>query len=106
MKREHGMDYNRAMELGEAVLPDKLWDINTYITTKIQSYQKNKCDEIVETLNNIKGFVDVSQRRNKITEQLKKVVTDNPNYEDFINKLNELVESHPFFEDEDGKEED
>ena len=38
-------DYNRAMELGEAVLPDKLEDINTTITTKIQCYQKNKCDE-------------------------------------------------------------
>ncbi len=94
-------DYNRAIELGEAVLPDKLEDINTNITTKIQSYQKNKRDEIKATLNNIKGFIDVSQYRNKITGQLKKVITDNPNYEDFINKLNELVESYPFFEDED-----
>ena len=57
--------------------------------------------KIAETLNNIKGFIDVSQRRNKISEQLKKVVTDNPNYKDFINKLNALVESHPFLEDED-----
>ena len=51
-----------------------------------------------EELTDIEGFIDdVPQKRIDIEEKLKDVITDNQNYQDLMNRLNELVESHPFF---------
>jgi hypothetical protein len=53
------------------------------------------CNEKVENLKHVKGVKDVPKERIVIAKELKKAVTDNPDYQDFINKLEELVESLP-----------
>ena len=36
-------------------------------------------------------------KRIDIEEKLKDVISDNQDYQDLVNRLNELLESHPFF---------
>ncbi len=90
-------NYNRAIKIGDPVLPDGLADIFANIKSKIQNYQKKGYSEIINEQSKIEGFIDnVAERRIEYDIKLKNIITHDPNYEDFVNKLNELVQSHLF----------
>ena len=102
-------DYNRAIETQDLLLlevPDeKLGEplehenIVTKINDRIQSFTKDVMDDIKEELKEIDGFIDdVKEKRKKIKERLGKVLTEDSDYMDFVDELNDLVNSHPFFE--------
>jgi hypothetical protein len=88
-------DYNRAIKLGDAVLPDGLKEQIDKITAKIQRWQKPKCDQKSKQLSDIEGFKDVPKLRIDLENELKKVITDIPDFQNFIQKLNELTDSFP-----------
>ena len=71
----------------------------TKINDKIKSITKQKSDEIKEELKNIEGFVEVKEKLKDIKERFAKIFSDDPDYEDFTEKLTELVDSHPFFKE-------
>jgi hypothetical protein len=89
-------DYNRAIETGEAVVPDELKGYFDDITAKIQDYQKSRCDEMTKTLDDTEGFRKVPEFRSAIDKTLQEVVEDIEEYQDFMQKIEDLVESHPF----------
>ncbi len=87
-------DYTRAIKL-EVVLPDELKTQFDSITTKIEDYQKDKRHEIADNLTDVEGFLEVPKEREDANKNLKKVITDDSQYQEFIKKFNELM-SHPY----------
>ena len=93
-------DYSRAIEFSttielEAVLPDELKQHIDNIASKIEDYQIDKRDEILDTYTDFEGFSEVPKELEDANNHLKKVITDNSDYQDFMNKVNELM-THPF----------
>ncbi len=54
-------------------------------------------EKIKEELRKVEGFVDVNEKLDEIKKRLSNTLSDDPVYEDFANKLAQLVNSHPFF---------
>ena len=93
-------DYTRAMEFSttielKAILPDELKEQIDNIASKIEEYQEDKRDEIADILTEVEGFREVPKELEDANNHLKNVITDNLDYQDFMNKLNELM-THPF----------
>jgi hypothetical protein len=91
-------DYNRAIKISSDHLQARHEDSINTIDEQIHEIVSDESDKIKEELREIPGFVEVKKKRDQIEERLRKVLTGNPDYEDFANKLAELVESHPFFD--------
>ncbi len=90
-------NYNRAIDVPAVVTPDDLKEVYNIIEHELEKQIEHKVDEEKEKLTDVKGFIDdVPQKRIDIEERLKKVITENPHYPDFISKFSELVESHHF----------
>ena len=66
------------------------------IDKQVQHIVSDESDKIREELREVPGFIDVNEKHDEIEERLRKKLTNNPVYEDFADKLNDLVESHPF----------
>jgi len=101
-------DYNRVIELDDLLLllekPDEEWGEQLEhekaiikIDDKIKSFTEPEKEEIKGDLEDYEGFLEVQVERKNIKERLGKVLTDDPDCKDFIDKLSELVKSHPFF---------
>lgn len=58
-----------------------------------------EADKIKEELKKVKGFIEVDKKVDEIRKRLAKTLSDDPDYEDFANKLADLVKSHKFFSD-------
>ena len=61
-------------------------------------------EKINKKLKKVEGFIDVNEKLKEIKANLSKELTENPDYEDFANRLAELVESHKFFSSKGQKE--
>lgn len=88
-------------------------DLANRLRKKVEKLEveKNQFDQLAAKIasleQKVKGFIDnVSQKRIDIEERLKNVITDNLHYPDFISKFNELVQSHPFFNNSDSEDEE
>ena len=91
-------NYNRAIDVPKVVKPDDLMAFYTEIENGIESYLESESCKISNDLTDIEGFIDdVPHERIDIEEKLKDVISDNQDYQDIMNRLNELLESHPFF---------
>jgi hypothetical protein len=96
-------DYNRAIEIpsGAIEIENKLGaehekSLET-IGEQIGQIINKESDQVKLELKQFRGFVDVKEKGNEIKQRLSKVLIDSSNYKDFTDKLNELVNSHPFF---------
>lgn len=89
-------DYNRAIEIPSKELGAKHEEILDTIDRRVESIISGESEKIKNELGDVSGFIDVKEKLKEIKERLRKVLADNPNYEDFAKKLNELVETHPF----------
>lgn len=98
-------DYNRAIKISSDHLQARHEDSINMIDEQVLEIVSDESDKIKEELREIPGFVEVKKKRDEIEERLRKVLTGNPDYEDFANKLAELVESHPFFDHKGMKDE-
>jgi hypothetical protein len=98
-------DYNRAIEIPSEHLHARYEESIDMIYDQVRYIICDESNNIKEELCEIPGFIDVKEKLKEIQERLRKVLTDNPDYEDFANKLSELVESHPFFNNKDKKDE-
>jgi hypothetical protein len=67
------------------------------IEARKMEIMKPELEKINNELKEIEGFIDVKEKETEIKKRLKDVVSGDPNYKDFANKLRELVNSHPFF---------
>ena len=94
-------DYNRAIEIPSYRLHARHEESIDMIDEQVQHIVSDESDKIREELREVPGFIDVKEKQDEIEERLRKKLTNNPDYEDFANKLNELVESHPFFKPKD-----
>ena len=94
-------DYNRAIEIPSEHLHARHEESIYMINDQIQRIICDESDNIKEELSGILGFIDIKEKLKEIQERLRKKLAANPYYEDFANKLNELVESHPFLKKED-----
>ena len=90
-------DYNRAIDIETEELGVKHEESLEIIEEQIQNIVNDESDKIKDELRDVTGFIDVNEKLKEIKERLAKVLTDDPDYEDFSNKLAELVKSHPFF---------
>ena len=90
-------DYNRAIEIPSYRLHARHEESIDMIDKQVQHIVSDESDKIREELREVPGFIDVNEKHDEIEERLRKKLTNNPVYEDFADKLNELVESHPFF---------
>jgi len=98
-------DYNRAIEIPSDRLHARHEESMNMIDVQVHQVVSDESDKIRAELHEIPGFIDVKEKHHEIEMRLRKVLTDNPDYEDFANKLSELVESHPFFNNKDKKDE-
>lgn len=92
-------DYNRAIDIPSKGLGTKHEEILAVIDARVRSIVSAEADKIKKELSDVSGFIDVKEKLNEIRKRLSNALTDNPNYDDFTKRLNELVESHPFFKD-------
>ena len=90
-------DYNRAIEIEIDELGAEHEETLELIDNKVKDIINDESEKIKEELKKFKGFVDVNEKLKEIKERLSKTLTDDPDYEDFTNKLEDLVKSHPFF---------
>ena len=90
-------DYNRAIEIPGYRFHARHEDSIDMIDDQVQHIISRESDKIREELREIPGFINVKEKYDEIEGRLRKELTNNPAYEDFANKLNELVESHSFF---------
>lgn len=90
-------DYNRAIEIPTNNLGTRHEGILGKIDARVEDIISAKSGCIKKELSETVGFVNVKSKLEEIKASLRKVLIDNPDYEDFTNRLNELVESHPFF---------
>ena len=92
-------DYNRAIEIPSKELGARHEAIFATIDARVESIisTSTESEEIKHELSNASGSIDVKEKVQEIKARLRKVLADNPHYEDFTSKLGELVESHPFF---------
>jgi hypothetical protein len=97
-------DYNRAIEIPSGDLGARHEEVLAAIDTRVEDLTSVKCDSIKKELSDVTGFVNVKEKLEEIKASLRKVLADNPHYEDFTSKLGELVESHPFFKNKDVKD--
>ncbi len=97
-------NYNRAIEVPTVVKPKDLEEIDEIIENKLKSCIESQVEIEKEGLTDIEGLIDdVPQKRVEINDRLKGILTDNPDYQDFINKQKELINSHPFFNSDGGE---
>ena len=89
-------DYNRAIEIPSSRLHARHEESIDMIDKQVQHIVSDESDKIREELREVPGFIDVNEKHDEIEERLRKKLTNNPVYEDFADKLNDLVESHPF----------
>jgi hypothetical protein len=94
-------DYNRAIEISSERVHARHEESIDMINKQVQHIVSNECDKIKEELRGIQGFIDVKEKLIQIKERLRKELAADPYYEDFANKLNELVKSHPFLKKKD-----
>jgi 5S rRNA maturation endonuclease (ribonuclease M5) len=90
-------DYNRAIEIPSYRLHARHEESIDMIDDQVMHIISDESDKIREELREVLGFIDVNEKYDEIEEKLRKKLRNNPVYEDFADKLNELVESHPFF---------
>ncbi len=92
-------DYNRAIKIHsknlEATHEKILRRINATVESIVSACSEFK--KIENELSKVSGFINVKAKLKEIEKRLRMVLNSNPDYKDFTNKLNELVESHPFF---------
>lgn len=88
-------DYNRAIEIPTEfdAEHEKILEV---IDGTVNQVVKQESDEVKEELKEVEGFIDVNEKEREIKQRLKNVLTNDPNYKDFTDKLSELVNSHPF----------
>jgi hypothetical protein len=90
-------DYNRAVKIPSKGLEASHEKILSRIDARVESIisASSESKKIKNELSEVSGFIDVKDKLKEIKERLRKVLTENPDYEDFNNKLSRLVE-HPF----------
>ncbi len=89
-------DYTRAIDIPSNRLHAKHEDSIKVIDDQISHVIDEERKKIKEELHDIHGFLDVKEKRDEIEERLKKTLSEDPYYEDFVIKLNGLVKSHQF----------
>ncbi len=90
-------DYNRAIQVPAKDFGAKHEDTISLIDARVKDVISPDSDKIKKGLSDVKGFMDVNEELVKIKKRLSKALAKNPDYEDFVIKLGELVKSHPFF---------
>lgn len=94
-------NYNRAIEIPTEGFEIKHEKILATIHATVESIIADESNKIQNELKEIEGFIDVKEKLEEIKIRLGEVLTKDPSYDDFTKKLNQLVESHPFFKDKD-----
>lgn len=100
VSNDYTRNYNGSIEVPAAgdVLPDELQNIYFKIEDKVRSYINNESEKIVAEMGKISGFIqDVPKKRIEFHERLKKIVSETPHFQEIISTLNQLVNTHPFF---------
>lgn len=92
-------DYNRAIEIPDDRFRTRHEDIFATIDAAVRSTVSEKVKEEKKQLSDVFGFIDVKEKLRDIENRLRKELDNSPYYEDFVDKLAKLVESHKFFED-------
>ena len=90
-------DYNRAIEIATDELGAEHEETLESIDDRVKEVVNDEADIVKTELKTVKGFIDVKEKLEEIKERLRNTLSDAPDYEDFTNKLVELVKSHPFF---------
>jgi hypothetical protein len=99
-------DYNRAIELPhtddfKVIYKDNLIgveheDFIAFIEARKMDTMKSELEQIKNELQEVDGFIDVEEKHKDIKTTLSDKFKKNPDYLDFVKKLNDL-RSHPFF---------
>ena len=90
-------DYNRAIEISSNSIHARHEDSIMIINKHVASLLSPECDKIKNELSRTPGFVEVKEKNEEICDRLRQLLSADPDYEDFDDKLNDLIESHPFF---------
>ena len=91
-------NYNRAIEVPNVVKPDDLKAFYAKFENGIKSRLECKSEKTKHELTDFEGLIDdVPRKRIEIEEEYKDVLKNNLHYQDLMDRLNEVVESHPFF---------
>jgi len=100
-------DYNRAIDIPSTIVIEDKQKIGAeheepleIITERVGEITNKESELIEKELKDVEGFLVVEDKLKAIKERLVKVLNDDPNYKDFVEEFNELVESHPFFENQ------
>ena len=89
-------DYNRAIEI-PTELDAKHEKSLEVIDKHIDQIINDESIQVKQELKQFEGFTDVKEKEEEIKLRLKNVLTNSSDYNDFTEKLEELVGSHPFF---------
>ncbi len=108
-------DYNRAIELPKPNDFKKIYEKNLIgieheefielIETRKMDIMKPEIEKIEKELKEIEGFIEVEDKEKETKDRLAALFTNNPDYDDFMDKLKELY-SHPFLNNNNNKSSD
>lgn len=90
-------DYNRAIVISSEHLQTGHEASIDAIDSRVGEIVSEESDKIRKELSDVSGFISMVEKYTEIRERLKNKLRDNPYYEDFQNKLSDLIKSHPFF---------
>jgi len=93
-------DYNRAIEIPTELDAEHEKSLEV-INKQVEQIIDNESNQVKDELKEIEGFIDVKEKETQIKNRLKSVLANAPDYKDFRKKLNELVNTHPFFKNKD-----
>lgn len=96
-------DYNRAIEIPHKEIDVKHEKSLELIDNRVKEIIQSEIDKIEKELSDVSGFIDVKEKLVEIKARVGNVLVNNPHYEDFAKKLDDLVRNHPFFKDKKGR---
>ena len=89
-------DYNRAIGIPDEEFGAEHEKIIKLIFNRVKDVTSPESDEIKMELSEVEGFLNVNDKVEEIKERFVKTLSENSDYDDFIDKWNKLVKSHPF----------
>jgi hypothetical protein len=94
-------DYNRAITLPavESLYPKSIQDLLVYINLQASDVVSHEQTEIEESLEHVKGMIDIDKRKTEIFDQLNKVVENDNSMKLIAEKADQLLKALPKHED-------
>jgi Protein of unknown function C-terminus (DUF2399) len=99
-------NYTRAIEIPSDELEAKHEESLDLIKARVKEVIDAESKKIEEELSQVEGFIKVEEKLDEIKQRLVKTLDETPHYEDFVNKLADLVKSHEFFKKDEDEDKD